>query len=282
MAPTFVVVPQWQGSVSPRAMRLVDGAEAIRGDLPSSATQIVEVPVEAGDAMDTGIHRLSTILMVRERQAAVLQNTSDWALTIGGDCGVSLAAVEHAARQHPQKVALIWFDAHPRLHVAETSPSGGFCGMVLRAITGEGRPELLLRAESSVPLDHVVLAGTRDTDPAEDDLIVSSGVTALAVDDLAPDGLPAPQQLLSAVRATGASHVYIHIGLDVLDPAALAGIAELVPFGLSVESLTGLISALRGEFALAGATIAGFAPATVDDANDDMPSILRIIGALTR
>ena len=29
MAATFVVVPQWQGSGSARAMRLVDGADAI-------------------------------------------------------------------------------------------------------------------------------------------------------------------------------------------------------------------------------------------------------------
>ncbi|MFO7689947.1 MAG: arginase family protein [Cryobacterium sp.] len=282
MAPTFIVVPQWQGSVSPRAMRLVDGAEAIRGDLPASATELVDVPVEAGDAMDTGIHRLSTILMVRERQAALLRITTDWALTVGGDCGVSLAAVEHAARRHPQNIALVWFDAHPRLHLAETSPSGGFCGMVLRAITGEGRPELLLSPDSSVPLSHIVLAGTRDSDPAEDDLIASSAITELAVDELAADGSAQPEGLLAAVRATGASQVYLHIGLDVLDPAALAGLAELVPFGLSIEDLTGLITALRGEFELAGATIAGFAPATVEAANDDMPSLLRIIGALTR
>ena len=41
MAATFVVVPQWQGSGSSRAMRLVDGAEAIRGDLPSASTRSV-------------------------------------------------------------------------------------------------------------------------------------------------------------------------------------------------------------------------------------------------
>ncbi|TFD48940.1 arginase family protein [Cryobacterium frigoriphilum] len=277
MAPTFVVVPQWQGSVSPRAMRLVDGAEMIRGDLPSSATAVVDVPVEAGDAIESGIHRLSTILLVRERQAAVLRGVSDWALTIGGDCGVSLASVEHAARQHPNDLALVWFDARPRLHTAESSPSGGFGGMVLRAISGEGRPELLLDAASTVPLDRIILAGARDMDDAEAEVIDRHHVPVLSA-----NSLETPDALLAALREVGASRVYLHIGLDVLDPAALTGLADLVPFGLEVEALTRLITAVRGEFTLAGATIAGFAPATIDAGNDDMSSILRIIGAVTR
>ena len=277
MAPTFVVVPQWQGSVSPRAMRLVDGAEMIRGDLPSSATAVVDVPVEAGDAIESGIHRLSTLLLVRERQAAVLRGVSDWALTIGGDCGVSLASVEHAARQHTDDLALVWFDARPRLHTAETSPSGGFGGMVLRAISGEGRRELLLDAASSVPFDRIILAGTRDMDDAEAAIVNDREISVLSANDL-----ETPDALLAALRQIGASRVYLHIGLDVLDPAALTGLADLVPFGLHVEALTRLITAVRGEFTLAGATIAGFAPATVDAGNDDMSSILRIIGAVTR
>ncbi len=43
----FLVVPQWQGSPAARAMHLIDGAEAIAGDLPRGATVRVDVPVEA-------------------------------------------------------------------------------------------------------------------------------------------------------------------------------------------------------------------------------------------
>ena len=55
MAARFLVVPQWQGSGSDRAMRLVEGAEAILADLPAAATERVDVPLEAGD------HELSLI-----------------------------------------------------------------------------------------------------------------------------------------------------------------------------------------------------------------------------
>jgi arginase len=284
---SFVVVPQWQGSVSERAMRLSDGAEAIRGDLPSSRTRQVDVPVEAGDAQDTGISRFSTLALVRERLARVLQESAgenaeaadpaDWTLTVGGDCGVSLAAVEHAALRNPGELALVWFDAHPDLHTPESSLSGGFSGMVLRAIVGDGCDELALAGAAAVPLERVVLAGIRDVDPPEEEFIKERGLRLLYAEDLEEaDGL------VGAVRATGATRVYVHIDLDVLDPGVLAGLANPQPFGLSVESLTAAIGALRSAFPLAGATLAGFAPSSPEAAADDLPSILRIIGALTR
>ena len=85
MPATFVIVPQWQGSGSSRAMRLVDGAEAIRGDLPTSSTVVVDVPLEAGDAQGTGVHRLSSIMLVRDRLAKVLRETTGTPIMIGGD-----------------------------------------------------------------------------------------------------------------------------------------------------------------------------------------------------
>jgi arginase len=258
-------------------MRLVDGAVAIQGDLPVSATRLVDVPVEAGDALNTGVHRFSTIQQVRERHTAVLGDTTDWALSIGGDCGISLAAVEHAARTHPGDLAVVWFDAHPDLHTPESSPSGGFCGMVLRAINGEGPAELGLAAASTVSLDNVVLAGIRDVDDAEDELFEERNLVSISCSELTD-----PALLVAAVAKTGAKHVFVHIDLDVLDPAALVGLNDLIPFGLSVADLGGAISALRADFTVAGATICGFAPASPEAAADDLPSILRIIGALTR
>ncbi len=55
----FIVAPQWQGSSSSRAMQLIDGAEAIAGDLPRGSTTVLDAPTEAGDAQGTRVHRLS-------------------------------------------------------------------------------------------------------------------------------------------------------------------------------------------------------------------------------
>ncbi|WP_297372760.1 arginase family protein [Cryobacterium sp.] len=258
-------------------MRLVDGAEAIKGDLPYSVTYPVDVPAEAGDSLDTGVHRYSSLLTVRDRQLAVLRTSSEPVLTIGGDCGVSCGAVEHASRLHPGDIALVWFDAHPDLHSSESSQSGGFGGMVLRAILGEGVDGLALDADARITPDRVVLAGVRDVDPAEDVFITEHAIPLIPVESFG-----SPDALVAAVKRTGAAHIYLHIDLDVLDPATIVGLSNIYPFGLAVEALTGAIMALRAEFALAGATIAGFAPSSAEAANDDLPSILRIISALTR
>jgi len=281
MSPRFIVVPEWQGSASARAMRLIDGADAIRGDLPASRTRLVDVPAEAGDALDTGVHRFSSLAATRQHLAAELEAGAgdpgaDWALTVGGDCGVSLAAVENAAGRHPADLAVVWFDAHPDLNTPESSPSSVFGGMVLRAILGDGCDGLAL-AHGLVPASRVVLAGARDIDPAEDEFIAAHALPCLA-----PEALATPDALIEAVRATGASHVYLHIDLDVLDPADFAGLANPVPFGVPLAGLIAAITALKQNFETAGATLAGFSPATPDAADDDLPAILRIIGALTR
>jgi arginase len=256
-------------------MRLADGAEAIRGDLPASSTVVVDVPVESGEALDTGILRFSSLLRVRERQLQALNHVPDWALTIGGDCGVSLSAIEHAVGRASGDLAVVWFDAHPDLNVAEDSPSGAFTGMVLRALCGDGA----LAPDAAHTLDpaKLVLAGIRDVDPGEADFLAEK--RPAQIDSSA---LETPAALVAAVRATGAGSVYLHIDLDVLDPAVIAGLANPLPFGLTLEQLTGAITALRAEFALAGATIAGFSPVSPLDAEDDLPSILRVIGSLTR
>ncbi|TBN58488.1 arginase family protein [Glaciihabitans arcticus] len=252
-------------------MRLVDGANAIRGDLPSSSTHVVDVPLEAGDARGTGIQRFGSLAMVRERMLATLSEIPDAAITIGGDCGVELAAVEHALARNPE-TAVLWFDAHPDLHSPTTSSSGAFTGQVLRALTGDGLPGLV----PDSPLDpaRIILVGARSIDSAEEDFIAEHGVASL--------GLASAESLVAAVRASGATSVYLHIDVDVLDPSEFAGKSDPVPWGLTVAQLIELIGAVKAEFGFAGAGITEFAPSSPDAATDDLPTLLRVIGALAR
>ena len=85
---------------------------------------------------------------------------------------------------------------------------------------------------------------------------------------------------MNAVRATGADAVYIHVDVDALDPAELAGNAHPEPFGLTVAELTSAIGRLRAELPLVGSSLAGYSPASLTAAEDDLGAILRIIGSL--
>jgi arginase len=272
----FVVVPEWQGSGSDRAMRLAAGAQRIAEDLPRAATEIVEVPLEAGSALETGVVRASSVLRVREALAATLGDSPVPVVTIGGDCGVELAAVEHAATQHPG-LAIVWFDAHADLNVPEESPSGAFHGMVLRSILGDGPRAFASRA--AVPATRTILAGARSMDPGEEAFAEAAGITVL------PGGDASSDAVLSALRATGATSVYIHVDLDVLDPSVVTAVNHPEPFGLSVATLLDTVRAIRAEFDLAGAGITEFAPDDSPTADavaigDDLTTILRLIGAL--
>lgn len=253
-------------------MRLIDGADAIRGDLPASSTFLVDVPPGAGSSLGTPVHRLSAIQHVRDEMRATLQDAAGTSITIGGDCGVSLAAVEHASAGG--QVAVVWLDAHADLNSAESSPSGSFGGMVLRTLLGDGPAEVV----PSTPLraDRVILAGTRAMDDAEGSYLDSTAIRLL------PPGQLTAASLSEAIAATGASSVYLHIDLDVIDPAEFSCVGGPEPFGISIQDLLEYIGAARAALPLAGASLAGFAPASVAAAADDMPTVLRIIAALTR
>ena len=265
----FVVVPQWQGSGSARAMRLMDGAAAIQGDLPSALTKSISVPLEAGDSQGTSVHRLSALTLIRDRLSEVLSTMAGPVVTIGGDCGVEVGAVGHLS---DRDFALVWFDAHPDLNTPESSPSNAFHGMVLRTILGDGPAPLV--PSTPVNADRVILVGVRASDAAEEEFATAAGIRGLSVDELTPESL------IAAVEASGAASVYLHIDLDVLDPADMTQVGFPEPFGLPAEVLIASIKALLTRFPLAGAGITEFAPASMLDAADDMPTVLRIIGAL--
>lgn len=278
METRFLVVPQWQGSGSSRAMRLIDGANAIAGDLPAGATTVVEVPLEAGEALETGVHRYSAIVMVRDRARESLKwletaHPGSMVITVGGDGGADLAGVGHAVAAHPD-AALVWFDAHAALNTVESSPSGAFHGMVVRTLVGDGVGELA--AGPRIDPSRVVLAGTRAWDAGEREFANQAGIRMLEVDELSD-----PQAAVRAVEATAARQVYVHVDLDVLDPPAIEGIGFPEPFGVLPGPLCDAIRALCARFELVGAGVTEFAPQSPTAAENDLPVILRVLGALT-
>ena len=253
-------------------MRLVDGATAIAGDLPSASTTFIDVPLEAGDSQGTGVNRLSSIALVRDRVAEALAHAVDPVITIGGDCGVSLGAI--GALSHRDDVAVVWLDAQPDLNTDESSPSGAFSGMVLRTLLGDG-PTALVPSARLLP-GNVVLAGVRSFDPGEDDYVSSQAIGVVSAAEFSAEAL------VAAIGATGATSVYIHIDLDVLDQGEIDGLLNVEPFGVATSALIESLKSVLEKFTLAGASITSFAPTTPAAAVEDLPTILRIIGVLAK
>ncbi|WP_093174831.1 GNAT family N-acetyltransferase [Sinosporangium album] len=239
---TVVEVPQWQGSSSATAERLREGA-AILADLTHGTERIT---VEAGPALAQTAARAHAVFTDAAKRFTV---------TVGGDCGVELAPVSAAVREHGDDLAVVWFDAHADLNTPDTSPSGAFHGMVLRTLLGEGPPDLL--PPHRLRPQQVILAGARALDPAEQDYVNTSGITHISKPDMSA--------LIEAVRHTGARAVYIHIDLDVLDPDTFASVGVPEPSGFLPYELITHVSALAERFEIIGLGITEYEPARPED-----------------
>lgn len=274
----FLLMPEWQGSAAARAMLLTEGAGHLRGDLPATARHEVPVPVHAGDALGTPVARLSSVLAARDAAREILAEHEVPAITVGGDCASTLAGLEHAVQRaaaHDETLAVLWFDAHPDLQHPSTSPSGAASGMTLRHALGDGTDDLVL----GTPIDptRVALIGTREIDAEEAEAIAEFAVHALEV----AEAEVIAESVRSWLASTGATRLYVHVDLDVLDPSEFSSVHVPVPFGLTTTALTTAIRAAVSEVPLAGAAICEFAPADEQMASDDAPTVLRILAALT-
>lgn len=269
----FIVVPQWQGSRSTRAMALIDGAEAIAGDLPSAATHRVEVPFEAGESLETGVLRASTLRRVARHLAEELDGIggSERLIVVGGDGGVTVPTIGHVASDD---LAVAWFDAHAELQAPDRLAPIAYEQGSLRAALGVG-PEGLALDHDAIRAENVVLIGTRAYGDAEADVISERGVRFVAADASA-------EQIADAVGETAASRVFVHIDLGVLDPSRITGVPDAQPFGMEPATLVAAIGTLRERIPLVGASVVGFAPHSPAEAVDDLGTILRVIGALAK
>src|SRR5690606_6030254 len=101
------------------------------------------------------------------------------------------------------------------------------------------------------------------------------GIRSLSPEEVA-------DQIGDALAATGAARVYVHVDVDVLDPAHIEGVSSPQPFGMEPAALVEAIGQIRESLPIAGASVTGFAPRSSSAGVADMGTILRIIGALAK
>ncbi|MBE1497818.1 arginase [Amycolatopsis lexingtonensis] len=229
-------VPQRQGAVGPRSAELPDGCLALAelaGHVLGRPVHHVRQTREVSE-VDHGVASRAVLTGPnRAAQLAALEAPGGPVLTIGGDCGVELVPIGVARFRYGPGLGVAWFDAHPDLNTASTSPSGAFHGMVLRSLFGEGDPDFA--ADPALVPGNVALLGTRVFDP-EERAAVSRGLAVTSVDALAVEKL------------------YVHVDLDVLDPAEFPGLNYPEPDGWTIARLVSELDALS-DYEVVGAGI---------------------------
>ncbi len=175
-------------------------------------------------------------------------------LVLSGNCNAAIGALSGLS---PVRCATFWFDAHGDINTPETTTSGFLDGMGLATAMGLCWRDLAATVPGfhPVPPETTFLLGARDLDPAEADWLGQSSVTAVPVEAI-PGGLP---PLLDRAGIAGTVG-YLHLDLDVLDPAVGRANYLPVPHGLSQDQLTGAIGAIRDRVPLAAATVSSYSP----------------------
>ncbi|MED7929616.1 arginase family protein [Nonomuraea sp. LP-02] len=216
--------------------------------------------------------------VVAARVRAAVEGVGDGVLVVvvGGDCGVELEPVSAARRRYGDRLVVVWFDAHGDLNTPESSPSGAYHGMVLRALTGEG-PEGLA-AEQPLEPRRIVLAGVRDLDPPEAAFVTQAGIrwVTMAATETA-------EALLAAIEAAGGpdAAVYVHIDLDVLDPEVFRSVGCPTPGGMHPERLLSLVTAIGGRFEVAGLGLMEYEAGDLGDEPDvDREVLAELVGGV--
>ena len=141
----------------------------------------------------------------------------------------------------PLRVGLVYFDAHADFNTPETSLSGMLGGMDVAAAAGMCLTRLRLKTglDPALPTRYIVFGGLRDVDPLEQELLDRSDCEYLSVGDIraASDAVELQMKRLSGLTDV----IYIHVDMDVLDPAEVSGHPLTAPEGPASQELASCI-----------------------------------------
>ena len=265
---TVLCVPQWQGSASSEAPRLAPGARRAAELVPADA--VVTVPVlEAAGEKAAGIRAFDVLVENQRLTREALAGIDDRVITIGGDCAVDIPPIAAAHARYGAALTVLWIDAHPDVYSPRTLPSGAFHGMVVRALLGDAPAGLT--PERPLAPHQVIIAGERAGDVSEHEYLAKTGLRRYGVDDL--------ERVLDGLRGP----VYVHIDLDVLEPAAFGSTCYPEPNGVRPQRLIELVSQVVSQVdGLVGAAITEHAPPGGDAHPGEAEIIRRLGAALTR
>ncbi len=179
--------------------------------------------------------------------AAVREGLEDSQVTIGlqancNDLLGMLAGLKYDIAGEARRVGLIFIDAHGDFNTPETTLSGMLGGMPVAIAAGHALHNLRTTAglKEPLPMAHIVWGGVRDLDPLEADRFAEHGARQFSVQDIRELSGNLKQHI--AALAEQVDVIYVHIDMDVLDPAEVPGHDLAVTDGPSSQHLAAAIA----------------------------------------
>lgn len=137
----------------------------------------------------------------------------------------------------PLRVGLVWIDAHGDFNTPETSLSGMTGGMPVAISTGLCLHHIRRTCglDPPLPMSYVTMVGVRDTDPWEQNLIDTYGISQITTDEVKRLSPVIDLEMDRLSRLTDL--IYVHVDLDVLDPPDIPGAGLPVVDGPTADEL---------------------------------------------
>jgi len=189
-------------------------------------------------------------------------------LILAGNCGSALGTVSglRSATPHDSSpVGVIWLDAHADFNTPDTTTSGFIDGTALATLTGQCWHALTSTIPGFRPVSdaHVVLVGARDIDPAEELRLARSHVIRVEAARLRVEGAGSAGALhdaLTELARRNVARMYLHIDLDVHDPADVQANQYAAPGGLAPSTVRDLVTVVAGRFEIVAAAMTAYDP----------------------
>jgi arginase len=204
--------------------------------------------------------------------------SSNGALVLAGDdtAAIGVVAGLQAAVGAGTPLGIVWLDAHGDFNTPETSYSGILAGMPLAILAGLAGPLWREAAGLAAPIatDRLVLAGTRDVDEKEAELLRSTDVRVIPVAGVR-EGAPLADVVDWLARRS--TLLYLHVDLDVLDPRFIPSASTPAADGLKVDELARAMSTVLGTGKVAAVTVTSLNPSAGTRGQRSLESALTLL-----
>ena len=172
----------------------------------------------------------------------VREGLQDDLITIGLEANCNdllgmLAGLKYDSDGNARRVGLVFIDAHGDFNTPETTLSGMLGGMPVAIAAGHALHNIRRTTglAEPLPMSDIVWGGVRDLDPLEADRFAEYEVQQFSVQDIRELSANLREQMDQL--AARVDVVYVHIDMDVLDPAEVPGHGLTVADGPSSKDL---------------------------------------------
>ncbi len=210
---------------------------------------------DEGVAVNIGRLGARTAALVAEARRA-----GGGALVLAGDDTAAVGVVAGVLQAEPEAtIGLVWLDAHGDFNTPETSYSGILAGMPVAVIAGLAGPLWREAAGLRAPIatDRIMLAGIRELDEREEELIRATDARLVRSADLADKAAFAASVERLARRCT---HLCLHVDLDVLDPRFVPSASTPSANGLTIEQAASAMAAVLATGKVASVCVSSINP----------------------